>query len=555
VAKTNSSKEITEIYEELCSYENLEQAFKGARRGKTQKDYVVKFGENLKENLLQLKMELLLHIYKPKPLKTFILRDPKTRKISKSEFRDRVIHHAVCNVIEDFFERSFIHDSYANRIGKGTFNAIKRFDKFKRKVSKNNTIKCFVLKADIRHYFDCVDHEILLSLLEKKIKDKRVLWLIRLILTNHKTKIKGKGMPLGNLTSQFFANVYLNELDQFVKHKLRAKYYIRYVDDFVILHQSKNILIKYQKEIEQFLQTNLELQLHPEKSQILKLEKGVSFLGFRIFYHHKLINKKNIRKFEKKLTRTRYLYKRGKIDREKAIEKFEGWLAYITQANTHKYKKKLTSQFNNDFPFRHELKIDQVKKHENLNQKIENSNVQFSQQKTQQLFKKGLTIKEIAKHRNLKENTIWEHLSSLIEHHQIKLKEVLPNNKIKKILKNINSHKDKLKEIKQRINDDSISYNEINCVLANLKGKHKKKSFTYFIQWYQKTNCYKKCYKNKEQMKICREKFQILISKCPDLEFTKREFLDFFNSTNICILPNKEKKRFVSWKEFKQIIE
>lgn len=129
---------LVEIYDEVCSYENLELAFQRARRGKTLKQYVIDFEKDLKENLLQLRSELLLHTYEPRPLKTFILRDPKTRKISKSAFRDRVIHHAICNVIEPVFDKRFIHDSFANRIGKGTLNAIKRFDVFKRKVSKNN---------------------------------------------------------------------------------------------------------------------------------------------------------------------------------------------------------------------------------------------------------------------------------------------------------------------------------------------------------------------------------------------------------------------------------
>ena len=162
----------TNQYEELCSYENLELAFKRARKGKTLKPYVIEFEENLKQNLLQLRNELTMQTYQPQPLKTFILRDPKTRKISKSDFRDRIIHHAICNIIEPIFEKTFIHDSFANRIGKGTLNAIKRFDVFKRKSSQNNTKKCYVLKADIKSHFQTVDHEILLEILSKRIEDK-----------------------------------------------------------------------------------------------------------------------------------------------------------------------------------------------------------------------------------------------------------------------------------------------------------------------------------------------------------------------------------------------
>ena len=154
-----------DLWQELCSYENLILAFKKARKHKTAKDYVVEFENNLKDNLLLLRSELLLHSYAPKPLKTFIVRDPKTRKISKSDFRDRVIHHALCNIIEPIFEKSFIYDSYANRLGKGSLKALQRFDCFKRKVSKNNTRVCYVLKADIKHYFQTVNHEVLLNII------------------------------------------------------------------------------------------------------------------------------------------------------------------------------------------------------------------------------------------------------------------------------------------------------------------------------------------------------------------------------------------------------
>jgi RNA-directed DNA polymerase len=196
------------LWDELCSYDNLDLAFRRARKGKTLKPYVIEFEKNLEENLRRLRNELLLHTYNPMPLETFILRDPKTRKISKSDFRDRVIHHAVCNIIEPKFDKTFIYDSCANRIGKGTLKALQRFDYFKRKASKNNSKTCYILKADIKHYFETVDYNVLLSILKRKINDKRVIWLIKVILENYKTKVKGKGMPLGNLTSQFFANVY-----------------------------------------------------------------------------------------------------------------------------------------------------------------------------------------------------------------------------------------------------------------------------------------------------------------------------------------------------------
>jgi retron-type reverse transcriptase len=172
------------MYEELCTYDNLLSAFNKARRGKNQKYYVIKFNNNLAKNLLKIRDELISLNYKPRELKKFILRDPKTRKISKSKFRDRVVHHALINIIGHLFQKEFIYDSYANQIGKGTLNALKRFDYFKRKASKNNVLKCFVLKADIKHYFEEVNHDTLINILLKKIKDEKIIWLIKQILNN-----------------------------------------------------------------------------------------------------------------------------------------------------------------------------------------------------------------------------------------------------------------------------------------------------------------------------------------------------------------------------------
>lgn len=341
---------MTDLFDTLCSYENLSLAFKKARRGKTQKQYVIDFEKNIHENLLILRNELLMQVYYPQPLKTFIIRDPKTRKISKSAFRDRVIHHALCNIIEPIFEKSFIYDSYTNRLGKGTLKAVARFDQFKRKASKNNTRTCYVLKADIKSYFETVDHTILFRLIQKKINDERILWLVKVILDNHHAGEYGKGMPLGNLTSQFFANVYLNELDQFVKHTLKVKYYIRYVDDFIILDTSKEALIKYKEEIGSFLVAKLCLHLHPSKSKIIPLSQGASFLGFRIFFHHKLLRKKNLNRFERRLSEFKKLYHTNKIQRETIIQRFDGWLAYTHHADTYKYQLHLLRLFPLLFP-------------------------------------------------------------------------------------------------------------------------------------------------------------------------------------------------------------
>lgn len=331
-------------YAALCSYENLFHAYEKARKRKTQRPDVVAFEKDLKKNLLQLRADLLFHSYIPAPLKTFVIRDPKVRKISKSSFRDRVVHHALCNIIEERFEKRFIYDSYANRKGKGTLKAIERFDIFKRKVTKNFTRSAYVLKADIRHYFDTVDHTILLGIIKRRIDNPRILWLIGKILGNYSTE-EGKGMPLGNLTSQFFANIYLHELDIFVKHTCKAKQYIRYVDDFVIFHKESNILESYKEDISWFLKEALLLELHPAKSRIIPLKRGTEFLGMKIFLYHKRIKRRNLRKFKRKFQQLYGEYRKGSIEYDTLYNFLEGWLAYAKQANTHTLQKSILQEF------------------------------------------------------------------------------------------------------------------------------------------------------------------------------------------------------------------
>ena len=270
------------LYAKLCNIDNIILAYEKARKGKSKKQSVIEFDKNTQENLEQLQRELIEMSYQPKPLKRFVVRDPKTRTIHASAFKDRIVHHLIVGVLEPIYESIFIYDSFASRKNKGSHRAIARFDEFQRKVSQNgqliknaqnrNQVQGYVFKADISHYFDNVDHEILINIIKRKIGDGKLIWLIRKVLNNFNSPIKGKGMPLGNYTSQFFANVYLNGLDYFVKHELKAKYYIRYVDDFVILHRSKKRLEYFKKRIIEFLK-EIKLEPHSEKSDIIPLQK------------------------------------------------------------------------------------------------------------------------------------------------------------------------------------------------------------------------------------------------------------------------------------------
>lgn len=346
------------LYGKVCSLENLSLAFRKARKGKSKKWYVRKFEFNLDNELALLKWELERQTYEPKPLKRFVIRDPKTRVIHASHFRDRVVHHALCNVLEPIFDRTFIHDSYANRKGKGGLAALDRFDCFKRKVSgngrlvrgakDNNMVVGYALKADIRHYFPSVDHGILLDIISRKIRDGKVMWLIGRILENN-DPILPKGMPIGNQTSQFFANVYLNELDHFVKHVLKARFYLRYVDDFVILDRSEARLWQFRKEINGFLKQRLMLELHEEKSQVYPLHKGIALLGFRVFYHYRIPKRRNLLKLEKRMSNLGRLHEAGDVSAEEVAKSLDGWMAYAAQGNTFGLRKALSEIYGNMF--------------------------------------------------------------------------------------------------------------------------------------------------------------------------------------------------------------
>ena len=352
-ARTFLMKTYKNLYPKIYSYKNLELAFEKAKKNKSSLRYIVDFEKNLQSNLLQLQQELSSLAYSPSPLKRFTVRDPKTRTIHASTFRDRVVYHAICNIIETVFDKRFIHDSYANRKGKGNLKAVQRFDRFKRKISRNgrpiygachnNEVLGYVLKADIKHYFEEVSHNILLKIIAGRIQDKKVMGLIAQILNNFNTKIRGKGMPLGNLTSQFFANIYLHELDKFVKHKLKAKYYLRYVDDFIIMHHSGEQLAQWKEQINNFLKQELKIELHPEKSKITPLRKGIIFLGYRIFYHHKLLKKSNLRKFQRGFQEQLSLLENGvgEGNFEMIFQSSQGWFGYAIWANTYKLRRNI----------------------------------------------------------------------------------------------------------------------------------------------------------------------------------------------------------------------
>lgn len=226
-----------------------------------------------------LHQELTTKTYTHSVYQHFKINDPKPRDIHKASVRDRLLHHALHRVLGPFFIRTFIAESYSCQIGKGTHRATKRFKQSFNIVSQNNTRTVWVLKCDIKKFFANIDHVILLSILDEYIPDKNIMLLLSSIVGSFHSGANGVGLPLGNLTSQLLVNIYMNEFDQFVKHRLKARYYIRYADDFVFMHHDKNVLMDILLKVRSFLSEHLKLSLHPDKVSIKTVASGVDFLG------------------------------------------------------------------------------------------------------------------------------------------------------------------------------------------------------------------------------------------------------------------------------------
>ena len=293
--------------------------------GKRKRKDIEQFALNLGDNILILHRELEEKTYQHGSYHAFKINDPKPRDIHKASVRDRILHHAICRILYPYFDKVFIYDSYSCRIGKGTHRAMNRLKFFSRKISKNNTKQCWILKCDIKKFFANIDHEILKSILKKHIVDGDILWLLDRIINsfNLVAKPPSKGLPLGNLTSQLLVNIYMNEFDQFIKHQLKIKYYIRYADDFVILSQDKQWLLDMLSQIRDFLWDELHLQLHPNKVSIHTLASGIDFLGWVHFLDHRVLRTATKRRMFKKLKQN------------KTKETLASYQGLLSHGNTH----------------------------------------------------------------------------------------------------------------------------------------------------------------------------------------------------------------------------
>jgi RNA-directed DNA polymerase len=268
------------------------------------------------------------------------VRDPKLRHIHKAEVLDRVLHHAVMRIIEPIFEKRFIFDSYSSRKNKGTHKAVKRLRHFAWKLSRNNTKTVWVLKADIRKFFDSINHAILSGFLKNLIGDERAMALIEKIIRSFAVR-KNKGIPLGNLTSQLFSNIYLNELDQFVKRELRERHYIRYADDFAIVGENPAHLENIAGLIEKFLKEKLDLEIHPQKIIIKKWSQGIDFLGYVALPHYTTLRTKTKRRIFKKIKLNEEKLKQGFIIKESFDQSLQSYYGILTHCSGYKLKLKL----------------------------------------------------------------------------------------------------------------------------------------------------------------------------------------------------------------------
>lgn len=281
------------------------------------------------DNILLLHQDLKDKTYKHGSYEAFNISDPKPRSIHKASVRDRLLHHAMYRQLYPYFDSTFIADSYSCRRNKGTHRAMNRFRSFANKVSKNNTKTVWVFKSGIRKFFASIDHSILMDILKKHITDENIISLLAEIVGSFNSGVNGKGLPLGNLTSQLFVNVYMNEFDQFVKHKLKTKHYIRYADDFVILSRDRQELVEMHKRISAFLREKLNLELHKRKTSIKTSASGVDFLGWVHFPTHRVLRS----------VTNRRMFRNFQTTYNESTK--QSYLGLLSHGNAHKLKSQL----------------------------------------------------------------------------------------------------------------------------------------------------------------------------------------------------------------------
>jgi retron-type reverse transcriptase len=336
-----------DIFKDIISIENLLLAWDEFKKGKREKYDVQKFEFNLEDNLFELHEDLKSKKYQHEKYIGFYINDPKRRHIHKAEVKDRIVHHAIHRILYSIFNPTFIFASYSCRKEKGTHKAVIHLNNMLRSICQTYG-KCFALKCDVKKFFPTIDHKTLIRIITKRIKDQSALWLIKKIIKSFESEFSAtrnkKGVPIGNLTSQLLVNIYMNEMDQFIKQKLRIKHYIRYADDFIIVHHDKNYLDDLRIKIEVFLKKELKLSLHPNKVTIRKYHQGVDFLGYVILSKAIVMRTKTKQRIFRKLEQKVKEYKQESIDEKTLIQSLNSYLGVLSHANSYKLTQELKNK-------------------------------------------------------------------------------------------------------------------------------------------------------------------------------------------------------------------
>jgi len=348
------AKTYRHLYPQIWDWDNLLLAYRKARKGKRARLPAATFEFYREDNLVALQEELAEKRYQPGSYHSFYIHEPKRRLISAAPFRDRVVHHALCNVIEPIFERHFIHDSYANRKGKGTHRALDRAQQFARRYR-------YALPCDVRLFFPAIDHEIMSGILGRVIACQDTMALIDRILASGEGLLsqvyemiyfpgddllaaaRPRGLPIGNLTSQFWANIYLNELDQFVKRRLKIGGYLRYVDDTLFFADDKRTLWDWRAAVIDFV-AGLRLTIHESKAQPRPVTEGLPFLGFIVFPDHRRLRRRKGVLFQRRFKGRIAAYERGEITFEQLNASVQGWINHVRYGDTWGLREAILSQ-------------------------------------------------------------------------------------------------------------------------------------------------------------------------------------------------------------------
>ena len=342
------------MFEKVVSIENLFRSAHKAMLGKRGKAPAARCFVDLERTVINLHQQLSDGTWRPGPYHYFMIYEPKEREVAAAVFRDRIVHHAIVKILEPIFDKQFISDSYACRVGKGNHACLHRTMEFTKRYK-------YCLKCDIQKYFPHIDHKILRSLIERHIKDDRLMSLIDLIIGSHADNVsqvwekdddlfsvteRPRGLPIGNLTSQFFANIYLHSLDYFVKHDLRVKGYIRYVDDFLLFGDDRALLKNQGRQVREYVKT-LRLNLHPDKFRMMATNNGVDMVGFVQFPNGRIrVRDKNVRLFSRRLDRQAWLVRRGYMDIEDLRTRAKCWIAHSKNAQTRGLRRDIFKPLN-----------------------------------------------------------------------------------------------------------------------------------------------------------------------------------------------------------------